>query len=247
MIGRRQAMAGAVGAMLAAPEAVAAAAKANAADEALLARHTQSLMNAITRGDGASWERLLSNDFVITDENGTLRTKAELVGSMKPLGPRITGRIDVQDFAARISGDIAVVTYVSDEHETYFDQPMHCRYRSTDTWRRSAAGWRQVASQVLALRTDPPAIAVDPAIASALIGTYALAADKRMVVAGTTSELTLSDAGKPPKPLLAEAQDVFFVPGSPRYRYLVERDRSGQVAAIIQRREAWDLRWVRQP
>jgi hypothetical protein len=36
------------------------------------------------------------------------------------------------------------------------------------------------------------------------------------------------------------------VPGKPRYRYLIRRDASGKVNALIQRREAWDLVWERK-
>ena len=45
--------------------------------------------------------------------------------------------------------------------------------------------------------------------------------------------------------LLAEAPDVLFVPGRPRYRYVILRDPDGKVTGFSQRREAWDLVWTR--
>jgi ketosteroid isomerase-like protein len=207
---------------------------------ALLQRKTQALLDAITNGDAAVWQRLLADEAVVTDESGIVNDKATVVKSIAPLPARISGNIAVQDFAAHVRGDVAVVTYVSDEHESFFGAKLHCQYRSTDSWRRDAGEWRLVASQVLAIRTDPPAVPLDPGQAAALDGTYALAPDRKMVIAFKDGALTVQEGTRPAKPLLAEAPSVFFIPGSPRYRYLA------QPGAIIQRREAWDLRWVRE-
>lgn len=215
---------------LAAPEEVAA----------LLRRNTQALLDAITHGDAAVWQRLLADEAVVTDESGTVNDKTTIVKSIAPLPARISGDIKVRDFEAHVHGDVAVATYVSDEHESFFDAQLHCQYRSTDTWRRDGGDWRLIASQVLAVRTDPPAIKLDPAEAAKLAGSYALAPDRKMVIALKDGALTVAEGSRPAKPFLPEAPSVFFVPGSPRYRYLVQGN------AIIQRREAWDLRWVRE-
>lgn len=52
-------------------------------------------------------------------------------------------------------------------------------------------------------------------------------------------------SGRKQETLRAEAPDVLFVPGRPRYRYLMQRGADGKVSALIQRREAWDLVWKR--
>ena len=70
-------------------------------------------------------------------------------------------------------------------------------------------------------------------------------ADRTMAIVRTADGLTIADPGADPRPLEREAGEMWFVPGSPRYRYVVERDADGRVAAILQRREAWDLRWRR--
>jgi hypothetical protein len=207
---------------------------------ALLQRNTQALMDAIPRGDAAVWQRLLADEVVVTDEGGGVSGKAEMVKGIAPFPSRISGTIAIQDFQARVHGEVAIATYVSDEHESFFGAQLHCQYRSTDTWRRGAGEWRLVASQVLAIRTDPPAVPLAPTEAAAIAGTYALAPDRKMVIAFKDGALTVQEGTRPAKPLLAEAPSVFFVPGSPRYRYLA------QPGAIIQRREAWDLRWLRE-
>lgn len=46
---------------------------------------------------------------------------------------------------------------MAEEEEGYHGQNLHARYGSTDTWIETPAGWRLLAPQVLALRSDPPA------------------------------------------------------------------------------------------
>jgi hypothetical protein len=52
--------------------------------------------------------------------------------------------------------------------------------------------------------------------------------------------------GREAEKLLAEAPDVLFVPGQPRYRYVFLRDSDGRITGFAQRREAWDLVWKRE-
>jgi hypothetical protein len=213
-----------------------------AADDvaALLQRNTQAMVDAIPLGDASLWQKLLDEDFLVTDEAGGMTGKAEIVKSISPFPARISGNIAILDFKARVHGDIAISTYVSDEHESFFGAALHCQYRTTDPWRLDRGEWRLLAQQVLALRTDPPSITLESAAAAGLAGTYAMAPDRKMVIAYKDGALTIAEGSHPHKPLLAEAPSVFFIPGEPRYRYLVQGD------AIIQRREAWDIRWVRE-
>jgi hypothetical protein len=51
--------------------------------------------------------------------------------------------------------------------------------------------------------------------------------------------------GRKSEELRAEAPDVLFVPGRPRYRYVFLRDAGGKITGLAQRREAWDLVWKR--
>ncbi|HTO76422.1 MAG TPA: hypothetical protein VMQ61_10130, partial [Thermoanaerobaculia bacterium] len=51
--------------------------------------------------------------------------------------------------------------------------------------------------------------------------------------------------GRKAEVLKAEAPDVLFVPGKPRYRYVILRGSDGRITGFAQRREAWDLVWKR--
>ncbi|HEY7633933.1 MAG TPA: hypothetical protein VH763_00190 [Gemmatimonadales bacterium] len=53
--------------------------------------------------------------------------------------------------------------------------------------------------------------------------------------------------GRSPESLRAEAPDVLFVPGQPRYRKVFQRDPGGRITGFAERREARDIVWTRRP
>jgi len=208
-----------------------------------LERQTQELLDAITSGSPAEWARLLDPGVSFTTEDGDLKSKRDMVGDIRPLPQSISGKITVTEFKATVHGDVAVATHVDDEHETFHGHALHCQYRTTDTWKKTPAGWRLIASQVLALRTDPAAITLTPAQMDELVGSYALAPELRYEIRRNGNVLTRQENGRRLDTLRAEARDVLFVPGRPRYRKVFRRGRDGQVVDFAERREAWDLVW----
>ena len=213
---------------------------------ALLRRQTQELVDAISSGSAEVWDRYLDPDVRYIDETGTVQTKKEMVEQTKPLPPGISGTIRVTDFDAAVHGDVAVATYVDDESENYHGHELHCRYRTTDTWKKTPDGWRLIAGQVLALREDPPAVPLSEALIREYEGTYLLAPGIAYEIRGTGRTLEGQQTGRKAEMLLAEGPDVLFVPGKPRYRYVFLRDAGGAIVGLAQRREAWDLVWKRQ-
>jgi uncharacterized protein DUF4440 len=224
------------------------AASARAADDgAVLRRQTQELMDAVTYGKAAVWERLLDEKARYTDEEGNVSTKAQMVAQTKPLPAGVSGTIAVTDFVATLHGDVAVTTWVADEHESYHGHELHCRYRTTDTWKRTPDGWRLIGSQVLALRTDPPAMPLPAARRAEYCGRYALTPEIAYEIRCGGDELEGQQTGRKAEELKAEAPDVLFVPGKPRYRKIFERGADGKITGFAERREAWDLVWKRVP
>lgn len=211
-----------------------------------LKRQTQELLDAITSGTPAVWERYLDPAVSYTTEDGLLRSKREMVDDVRPLPKTISGEIAVTEFKASVHGAVAVTTHVDDEHETFHGQRIHCQYRTTDTWLRTPAGWRLIGSQVIALRTGPPAVTLTPAEMDGLVGRYTLAPDLHYEIRRDGRVLTGRQTGRKPDTLRAETRDVLFVPGRPRYRKVFRRDDEGQVAGFAERREAWDLVWVKE-
>jgi ketosteroid isomerase-like protein len=227
--------------------ALALPARARAEDlSAVLKKQTQELADAVGAGSVAVWDKYLDAQVLFVDESGTVATKKEMLDQLKPLPEGVSGTITVTDFVAADHGDVAATTYVEDEHETYHGHALHCQYRATDTWKKTAGGWRLIASQVLALRTDPPAITLPAASLESYCGRYVLALGLAYEIRMKSDALQGQQTGRKPEALRVEAPDVLFVAGRPRYRYIFLRDSAGKITGLAQRREAWDLVWNRE-
>jgi hypothetical protein len=100
----------------------------------VLRRQTQELIDAVTAGSAAVWDRYLDEKAVYTAEDGSVSTKAQMVEQIKPLPEGVSGNLKVIDFKATVHGSVAVTNYVIDEDEVYHGHKLHCQYRTTDTW-----------------------------------------------------------------------------------------------------------------
>jgi ketosteroid isomerase-like protein len=212
---------------------------------AILQRHTQELLDAVTTGSPAVWERYLDSAMTYTTEDGTMLGKADMVAQIKPLPRGVSGNLKVTDFKVALHGPVAIATHVDDEHENYHGHPLHCQYRTTDTWMKTPAGWRLIASQVLALRTDPPALPLSAQQMAEYVGRYQLTPEISYEIRREGNGLVGRETGRKTEILRAETRDVLFVPGRPRYRMVFRRGADGRIADFAERREAWDLVWTR--
>ncbi len=215
-------------------------------DAEIIRRQSRELVDAITAGSAGVWDEYLDEAVRYVDESGAVMSKKEMVDGTRPLPDGVSGEIRVLDFDAAVLGDAAVDTYVADENESYHGHALHCQYRTTETWRRTSRGWRLIAAQVLALRTDPPPVALSAALRNEYVGRYALTPAISYEIRTQGDGLEGQQSGRPSETLRAEAPDVLFVPGKPRYRYVFLRDEGGAVVGFAQRREAWDLVWKRE-
>ena len=110
-----------------------------------LERVTQALVDALAPGRTAVWEHYADPGLTYVTEDNEVKSRKELLAEMKPLPPGSSGWIAVQEFRCTDFDSFAVTTYVMDEHETIEGQELHARYRSSDTWRATADGWRLTA------------------------------------------------------------------------------------------------------
>jgi hypothetical protein len=211
----------------------------------VLRRQTQELFDALATGSTAVWERYLDEGVRYVDESGTVATKKQMLEGIKPLPEGVSGKIAVTQFDVAMHGKVAVATHVEDESEVYHGHKLHCQYRTTDTWIETPQGWRLIAAQVLALRTDPPAVSIAPSSRDEYCGRYALTPTIAYEIRRKGDGLEGQQTGRPAQELRAEAPDVLFVPGRPRYRYVFQRGPDGKITGLAQRREAWDLVWKR--
>jgi hypothetical protein len=211
----------------------------------VLRRQTQELLDAISTGSAPVWDRYLDEDLRYVDESGKVLTKKQMVEGTKPLPEGVSGTIVVTDFDVAMHGSVAVATYVNDENENFHGHKLHCQYRTTDTWLKTSKGWRLIAGQVLALRVDPPSVPLAAPLRSEYCGRYTLTPTISYEIRCNGDALEGQQTGRKAEELRAEATDVLFVPGRPRYRYVFLRGADGKITGFAQRREAWDLVWKR--
>jgi hypothetical protein len=224
-----------------------AAAPASEDVAAVLQRQTQELLDAIVPGSKAVWDRYLGPQAIYTSEDGTVQTRAELMEQIQPMAAGVSGDIKVIDFKATLHDAVAITTYVADEHETYHGHALHCQYRSTDTWLKTPSGWRLIGGQILALRTDPPAVQLNAQQMEEYSGRYSLTPDISYEIRHQGDGLEGQQTGHKAEILRAEVKDVLFVPGKTRYRKVFLRAPDGHITGFAERREAWDLIWARVP
>jgi len=211
----------------------------------VLRRQTQELVDAASTGSAAVWDRYLDPAVRYVDESGKVLTKKQIVDDTRPFPEGVSGSIQVTAFDVAVHGDVAVATYVDDEREDFHGHKLHCQYRETDTWIRTAKGWRLIAAQVLAIRADPPSAAVAASLHDEYCGKYALTSTISYEIRRNGDSLEGRQTGRKFEELRDEAPDVLFVPGRPRYRYVFLRGADGRITGFAERREAWDLVWKR--
>jgi ketosteroid isomerase-like protein len=95
--------------------------------------------------DPAALELILTDDFVITEPDGSLQTKREHMAATKDTSYHYDLLVS-EDFRIKVYGTVAVVTGAYHEKGaskgTHFDR----RGRFTDTWIRLGGTWRCAAS-----------------------------------------------------------------------------------------------------
>jgi len=215
-------------------------------DRALITDEMQQMANAVASGNAGVWNKYLDADVIYAEEDDSYKDKTEMLKEIRPLPKGLGGTIRIQLLSWHEEGDLAVALFRQNETEHYFGQTIYAKYLTNTTWKKRADGWKLIAAQVLAEKTDPPAIALAPAQLSQYAGTYRLRdsapitalAVERGVLVGTRN-------GRKPAVWNAEAPDVFFVKGDPRIRKIFRRDAAGKITGFVERRESWDIVWER--
>ena len=203
------------------------------------------MLDAVAAGDTKVWDRYLDPAMIYLAEDGTRKSKADLLKELQPLPPGISGAITIGAFDVRAHGNVAIATHDDNERENYYGQMLNAQYRTTDTWLQTKDGWKLIASQVHAALIDPPAIQLPTGRLDEYAGMYRLTPEIAYTIRRSGDTLSGERTGRPVQMLKAEAADVFFVPGQPRVRKIFLRDAGGRVIGFVDRREGRDVRWER--
>jgi ketosteroid isomerase-like protein len=219
---------------------------ARADDRALITAQTQEMADAVASGQAAVWNNYLDESVIYAEEDDTYKGKAEMLKEIVPLPKGLSGTIKIELLSFHEDGDVAVALFRQNETEHYFGQIIYANYLTNTTWKKRPGGWKLIAAQVLAERTDPPAIMLPASQLAQYVGTYQLKNSEAIYTLSLAHGVLIGtrDARKPGT-WNAEASDVFFITGDPRIRKIFQRDAQGRITGFIERRESWDVVWLK--
>jgi Domain of unknown function (DUF4440) len=210
---------------------------------ALLHAKDQALLDAIAPGNKKVWEDALASDAVYVDESGTILDRKTFLDQLNPLPAGVSGKLEIANYQAHISGDLATVIHLDNEQETFHGQNLTAQYLTTETWRRDGDEWKLYLIHTYAVLKDPPTITLPEKELRQYVGEYSAAPDLIYEIRFDGQRLVGGRKGTSMKPLDVEVRDVLFVPGQPRIRKIFQRNGSGKVTGFVDRRESWDLVW----
>jgi len=215
-------------------------------DHVLITTQMQEMSDAIASGDVAVWDKYIDASAIYAEEDDSYKGKANLLKEIVPLPKGLSGEIKIDLLSYYEDGDTAVALFRQNETEHYFGQTIFAKYLTNTTWKKRADGWKLIAGQVLAEKTDPPAIALPPGQLAQYVGTYKLK-DSASIYRLTLENGILIGTRDSRKPATwnAEASDVFFIKGDPRIRKIFQHDASGKITGFVERRESWDVVWIK--
>ena len=219
----------------AAPPSARAGAAASAADTGWFLQRTQALYDAVAVGDKTIWRQTLSDDCIITDEDGEVYDKTAFLATLTGLPKGFSGVIKIRRLTARTFGAAASVHYWIDEHENVLGQKLHTTYVETDTYRRAGDAWKMIAAQVTVVPADLTPVAVDESGWPDLAGSYRLGEPPGLIYHAYLRHGALywGSREKSAKRLIPLSPLVFFVQGSIHTMVFV-RDPAGHVTEAIE-------------
>ena len=109
---------------------------------------------AFERKDIATLDRLMADEYILTDPLGNVRSKAESLAALQ------TNEVNFEstqsdDVTVHINGDTAVVTGRSKFRGRYKGWSMAGQYQYTDVLVKRSGVWQAVGSHITALGTGP--------------------------------------------------------------------------------------------
>ena len=210
--------------------------------QAQLVSESKALLDAVARGDRATWIRILAERGLFTDEEGKVRSKAQVVAEIRALPTDIVGSMAIENPRLARSGDVAVLTYEAIETEAIFGQTLRSQYHQTDTYHHVAGRWLLLASQVSILPAEAAPVG-PPARLNDFQGVYRLGTNRLLVTAESGTLFTERDGRK--GMLVPLGGDHFARRGRPRGERIFFRNAEGVVTGFVDRRDNEDLRWAK--
>lgn len=115
-------------------------------DKSVIAMLDTEYQAAVRNNDAATMDRILADDFILVTGRGIIFTKEDLLASAKNQEAAYERNEDTQQ-TVRIWGDTAVITALLWQKGTNKGVPFDDHLWFSDTYIRTANGWRYVFGQ----------------------------------------------------------------------------------------------------
>ena len=125
--------------------------------EQVVAKLERDWAEAIAKGDTATIDRILADDCIYTNWDGTTETKAQHIEGIKSKVYKVES-INLDNLKVRVFGDAAIVTVEQSEKSQWKGKDNSGRYRFTDIYAKRNGKWQVVAGhgcKVEAPKTKP--------------------------------------------------------------------------------------------
>jgi len=107
----------------------------------------QQWNDARARGDVATLDRILVDDWTVTHANGTTDTKAQYLGDLKSGARKFSGAVTEHDVSVRFYGDTAIVAGSSQSTVTLNGRPQGGALHFTRVFVKRGGAWKMVVTQ----------------------------------------------------------------------------------------------------
>jgi len=114
-------------------------------DEATVTQIERDWANALVKADTAALDRIQAADYVFTDQDGQMHTKAQGIADFQSGAQKFESFI-LDDLKVRVFGDSAVAHVLDTEKSTYKGKDTSGQYRWTDVFVKRGGRWQAVAS-----------------------------------------------------------------------------------------------------
>ena len=212
---------------------------------AILLQKTQEFSDAGQQGQAAVMDRMLDPDVVFVNETGEPAAKADMVSGAAPPPKGVDIKMTVTDWHCQVFGDVAVARFIDDQAVDDHGQTRHARFRSVETWRKSAGDWRMIGSETLTLPEDPAPVTLSARALDDYVGAYEAGPGLKFTFTRSGDDLVASVNGGAPSVQKAEARDIFFTPGRGVVRKVFQRGADGKVTGFVYIRANGDLTFRR--
>jgi ketosteroid isomerase-like protein len=202
-------------------------------DEQALKRLEDEWLGSYRRGDKATFDQIVADDFTGTDESAKVRNKAQERELLQAPPASIKTSLTNEDVQVRIYGDAAIVTGRIVVKTQLSGQPeISFQSRFTDTFLKRQERWQVVARHYSRLPVERTPVKLDPKVYDQYVGQYEVAPNFVLTVTKEGEKLMSQATGQPKFELLPVSEVAFFIKGISAV-FIFMRGPDGEIERMI--------------